>query len=256
MAQGKAWTVGLLLAAALATGGAAADRETLRYQITVDGMRVGAVDVSAEAGADQVWAQVGWEMAGPMGLGGKSKGRLEGKGRVSDGRVVPADFASSSKKKDRQREVKIDYAADGSIQDLALSKNGRPRHSEVPEDQRKGTVDTLTALWRLRHWVAEKPGPDGSPLRLQVFDGQERYDLVARATGTEDARQGGRQVEAERIELTLVPKAGLDDGVVFGSRVDPDKPWAELLVTRGDDPILLKATGQGGRRWAISLDGE
>ena len=252
----KAWTTGLLLAAALATGGAAADREKLRYQITVDGMNVGTVEVSAEAGADEVWAQVGWEMAGPLGLGGKSKGRLEGKGRVSDGQVVPADFASRSKKKDREREVKIDYAADGSIQDLALSKNGKPRHSEVPEEQRKDTVDTLTALWRLRRWAAEKPGPDDRPLELQVFDGQERYDLVARATGTESAREGGRQAEAERIELTLVPKAGLDDDEVFGSRVDPDKPWAELLVTRDDDPVLLKATGQGRRSWTISLDRE
>jgi hypothetical protein len=256
MVQGKAWTAGLLLAAALATGGAAADREKLRYQIEVDGMRVGTVEVSAESGADQVWAQVGWEMAGPLGLGGKSKGRLEGKGRVSDGQVVPTDFASRSKKNEREREVRIDYAADGSIEDLELNKNGKRRHSEVPEDQRKDTVDTLTALWRLRRWAAEKPEPDDRPLELQVFDGQERYDLVARATGTESARLGGHQVEAERIELTLVPKAGLDDGEVFGSRVDPDKPWAELLVTPGDDPVLLKATGQGRRSWTIGLDRE
>ena len=227
MAQGKAWTVGLLLAAALATGGVAAARETLRYQITVDGMRVGAVDVSAEAGADQVWAQVGWEMAGPMGLGGKSKGRLEGKGRFSDGQAVPDHFASSSKKKDRQREVKIDYAADGSIQ----GPRAQQERQAAPQRGTGGPAEGHGLETRSRHsggcarpWVAEKPEPDGSPLRLQVFDGQERYDLVARATGTESARQGGRQVEAERIELTLVPKAGLDDAVRSAAASIPTSP--------------------------------
>jgi hypothetical protein len=150
--------------------------------------------------------------------------------------------------------VRIDYGDGGSIQDLDLTRNGKRRRSEVPEAMRQGTVDTLTALWRLRRWAAGGPKPDDRPLELPVFDGQERYDLVARALGEEDARQGGRQVAAERIELRLVPKAGFDNDEVFGSRVDPDKPWAELLVSREADPVLLEATGQGRRGWTISLD--
>ena len=87
-----------------------------------------------------------------------------------------------------------------------------------------------------------------------MFDGRTRYDLKARRLGEERARRDGREVAAQRIELTPVPKAGFDDNEVFGSRVDPDQPWAELLVTRDGDPIPLRITAHGRPGWRIVLD--
>ena len=65
----------------------------------------------------------------------------------------------------------------------------------------------------------------------------------------------GQEIEAERIELRLVPRAGFDeDARVFGSPIDPDKPWAELLVSLGEEPIPLRATGLGRMPWQITLE--
>jgi hypothetical protein len=170
--------------------------------------------------------------------------------------VVPASFASLFEKPDRRREVSIRYAADGHIRDLELTRDGRARESEVPESLRDGTVDTITAFWRLRDWLdADEGGREEG--RVAVFDGRRRYDLLARRLGGETAELDGREVRAERVELTLVPRSGFeDDDKVFGNRLDPDEPWAELLVAVGGEGVPISLAGSGRMKWRITLDGQ
>ncbi|HEY0134325.1 MAG TPA: DUF3108 domain-containing protein, partial [Nannocystis sp.] len=213
-----------------APGGAR--RQSLRYQIEVAGVLVGGVDFTAEAGDEAVDARVRWRVDGLLGLLDREKGRMEARGRVDgDGRVVPASFASLFEKPDRKREVSIRYGRDGDIRELELTRDGRSRESEVPERLRDATVDTITAFWRLREWLDASGGRD------------------------EDG-DGGAE---ERVELTLVPRSGFDDGdKVFGSRLDPDEPWAELLVAVGerDGAVPISLAGRGRMKWRITLDGE
>lgn len=246
----------LLLPSTLGSFGTeAAERQKLRYQIEVGGVQVGTVELAAEAGRDTTKARVGWELGGLLGLIDREEGRLEARGRVgAGGSVLPAEFTGRFQESDREREVEIRYAPDGSIERLRLTRDGRRRNSDVPEALREDTVDTLTAFWRLRRWAAADGGNDEEPLELAVFDGRRRYDLHARRLGETRAELGGRKVPAERIELRLVPRAGFDDdGRVLGRKVDPDEPWAELVVTKGDDPIPLRATGTGRLPWEITL---
>jgi hypothetical protein len=215
------------------------------------------VDVAAESGREEVEASVRWRVDGLLGLLDREKGRLEAQGRVGgDGRVVPASFASLFEKPDRRREVSIRYAADGHIRDLELTRDGRARESEVPESLRDGTVDTITAFWRLRDWLdADEGGREEG--RVAVFDGRRRYDLLARRLGGETAELDGREVRAERVELTLVPRSGFDEGdKVFGNRLDPDEPWAELLVAVGGEGVPISLAGSGRMKWRITLDGQ
>jgi hypothetical protein len=250
---------GLLLLSIMAAGPApasAAGRQELRYQIEVAGVQVGEIEVAAQQGARTARARVGWAMDGLFGMLERGEGTLEGRGRVGDGGLVaPALFQGRSEKPDREREVVIRYGEDGAISSLRLTNNGERRKSGVPEDLRQDTVDTLTAFWRLRRWaVAETDGHGEEPLVVSVFDGRRRYDLHARRLGRERAERDGREVEAVRIELRLVPRAGFDeDGRVFGSTVDPDRPWAEVLVSAGEDPVPLVATGTGRLAWRIVL---
>ncbi len=220
------------------------------------------MDVAAESGREEVEASVRWRVDGLLGLLDREKGRLEAQGRVGgDGGVLPASFASLFEKPDRRREVSIRYAADGHIRDLELTRDGRARESEVPESLRDGTVDTITAFWRLRDWLGADDGRrdrgEDEEERVAVFDGRRRYDLLARRLGGETAELDGREVRAERVELTLVPRAGFeDDDKVFGNRLDPDEPWAELLVAAGEERVPLSLTGRGRMKWRIVLDGE
>lgn len=247
-----------LLAAAPARGPAVAAEQpgALRYQIEVAGVQVGDVDVRAEAGEDAAQARVRWRIDGLLGLMDRERGRLEGRGRVEAGRVEPESFEAAYEKSDRRREAAITYGPDGSIRELELRRDGRRRGSEVPEDLRAGTVDTITALWRLRDWLAAGGEEAAS---LPVFDGRRRYDLQARRLGRQEAELHGRDVQAWRVELTLVPISGFeDDEKLFGNRIDPDRPWAELLVVdgggRGDEPVPLSLVGQGRLKWRIVLD--
>jgi Protein of unknown function (DUF3108) len=251
---------GLLLAvvgvARPAGAGAAEEPHRLRYQIEVAGVQVGEIEVDARRGERTARARVGWEMDGLFGLLERGEGTLEGRGRVvgDGGDVAPALFQGRFEKPDREREVVIRYGEDGAISSLRLTNNGERRKSGVPEDLRRDTVDTLTAFWRLRRWAVEAGG-DAGPLVVPVFDGRRRYDLHARRLGRTTAERDGRSVDAVRMELRLVPRAGFDeDGRVFGSRVDPEKPWAEVVVSAGDDPVPLEATGTGRLAWRIVLD--
>lgn len=230
-------------------------RRGLRYQIEVAGVQVGRVEVAAAAGREAADARVRFRIDGLLGLMDRERGELEARGRVDrDGRVVPAAFTSLFEKSDRRREVSIRYGRDGEVSELELRRDGRPRGTDVPEDLREGTVDTLTAFWRLREWL----GDDRDEGRVAVFDGRRRYDLLATRLGREAAELDGREVRAERVELTLVPRAGFDeDEKVFGNRIDPDEPWAELLVATDDgDGVPLSLTGRGRMKWRIVLDGE
>lgn len=251
----------LLLAAAppaLAEDGERGRRD-LRYQIEVAGVQVGRVDVAADAGPETAEARVRWRIDGLLGLLDREEGSLEAEGRVDDGgRVVPAVFRSLFEKPDRKREVSIRYGRGGDIRNLELRRDGRSRDSEVPEDLREDTVDTVTAFWRLREWLAGDDRRGGDEERVAVFDGRRRYDLLARRLGRTTAELDGREVRAERVELTLVPHAGFDDDEkLFGNRIDPDAPWAELLVTDGEgDAVPLSLAGLGRMKWRIVLDGE
>jgi hypothetical protein len=251
----------LLLAAVAGARPAPAEQEPrgLRYQIEVAGVQVGEIEVDARRGERTARARVGWEMDGLFGLLERGEGTLEGRGRVvgGDGEVAPALFQGRFEKPDREREVVIRYGEDGAISSLRLTNNGERRRSGVPEDLRRDTVDTLTAFWRLRRWAVEGRDGEEGPLVVPVFDGRRRYDLHARRLGRATAERRGREVEAVRIELRLVPRAGFDeDGRLFGSRVDPDEPWAEVLVSAGEDPVPLEATGAGRLAWRIVLEEE
>ncbi len=242
----------LLSTMPLALSAMAAESQTLRYQIEVGGVQVGRIKVAAEDGAETVHARVGWAMEGFLGMLEQGQGKLEGQGRVTPDSVLPAAFKGKFEKSDRKREVRIRYGEDGAIEDVKLKSNGRTRESEVPDELRQDTVDTLTAFWRLRRWLAQEPLAETS---IQVFDGRRRYDLHARPLGREQVEHDGQEIEAERIELRLVPRAGFDeDARVFGSPIDPDKPWAELLVSLGEEPIPLRATGLGRMPWQITLE--
>lgn len=247
---------------AVPSAAAAAERERqrLRYQIEVAGVEVGRIEVEAERNAEAAEARLEWDMDGLLGLIPREEGTLEGRSRI-DGRggVAPASFASRSEKRKREYVVEIRYAPDGGIADLRLARNGRERRTEVPRALREDTVDTLTAFWRLRRWLAaRRPGTSSGGngnAEIAVFDGRRRYDLLARTLGRERVEVDGREVEAERIEMRLIPRAGFDDdGEVFGSRIDPDEPWAEALVSVGEDPIPLVLTGQGRLPWRIELE--
>jgi hypothetical protein len=256
LSAGRSAIAVLLLMLLTALTAAAGEPQRLRYQIEVAAVQVGTIEVEAERNARMVETRVEWDMGGGLLglLGSREEGRLEGRSWLRPGdasAVAPASFAGRTEKEDRRREVRIRYAEDGSIDEFRMTRNGRKRKSDVPERLRDDTVDTLTAFWRIRHWLA---GGD-RPAEVAVFDGRRRYDLLARRLGREEVEINEHVVKAERIELRLVPRAGFDeDSEVFGSRVSPDEPWADVLVSLDDDPIPLVAIGKGGLSWRIELD--
>lgn len=222
---------------------AASGDERLRYGIEIGGVEAGRVGVEAkEAGAMRELA-VDWRIDGMLGLLGRSGGSMEGQSRSEKDGALPVRFESRSKKSEREREAVLVYDAAGEIDELDLTRNGKARRSEVPKDLRQGTVDTLTAFWQLRDWLAGRPEAGGEGKAIAVFDGRLRYDLVPRFLG----RDGDKQ----RFALRLVPRSGFDDNEVFGSEIDPDQPWAEVSV--GPELVPVEIKGQGRLPWRILL---
>lgn len=148
--------------------------------------------------------------------------------RDGEGRAAPVRFEAQHSKRDRERLIRIRYDAGGAIAALELSSQGRRRNSEVPPELRADTVDPLTALERLRSWLAAAAVGRAEPsITVPVFDGRKRLDLEARYLGpaTFEDRPGETALE---LSVRLIGRHGFD----------PDDELIEL--PQGERPAPLR----------------
>lgn len=158
----------------------------------------------------------------------------------------PRQFAGEYSKRDRDRETSLRWDEKGRIVEAVEARNGRKKPSEVPEAERKGAIDPLTAVLRLRDWLAAG-AVVGAELRLPVTDGRKRVDMVAvrRPDVTGDAGT------THSLEVRLLPVFGFEpgDGLVswpseprvYEVLVSGDGRWAPLAV-RENGVLLVEIT--------------
>ena len=102
----------------------------------------------------------------------------------------PRDLRTSYHKPDRDRLITLRWGMQGDVVEATEIRNGREQPSEMPAAERVGIIDPLTAVLRLRDWLAAG-ARIGAELRLAVTDGRKRVELVATrnpdVTGTDEA---------------------------------------------------------------------
>ena len=171
---------------------------------------------------------------------------------------MPVSYDSTYETKKSGRKVLIRYdPEDGSITGLETWKRGKPRKSKVPEVLRLDTVDPLTGMLQLRHWIRElrEEQPSGNysvdkasvPQVFEIFDGRRRYRLNAELLERLQINFDGEGRPALRFKVRMEPLAGFSSKDMLANWASEDgKRWIELVITDEDNPLPVSITTKGG----------
>lgn len=191
--------------------------------------------------------------------GYKSRAKARTRPAVNGTAPMPVSFDSTYETKKNERQVLIRYDPEnGDITGLENYKRGEPRKSKVPEELRLDTVDPLTAVLQLRHWVREiRASEDVVPVSVEaggamsrtfeVFDGRRRYRLAAEFLGRREIKIDGPNLPGLRFKVRMEPLAGFSSKDMLASWSSEDgQRWIELIVTDDENPLPYSMVTKGG----------
>lgn len=198
----------LLALGLLAAPAVAADRISARLEVYgLMGLHVLTLHTQLEEVADRYAITADYATTGVAGLVVDQSTRSQARGRVTPVSAQPDSFRSDTRRNGDERHNRIDYRPDGTID--ASSTPAPP--DPIAPDAARGTVDNLTAYFRLERQLAAKRS---CALTVPVFDGRHRYDLVFEDGGQEMlSAEGGQKWEGAAIACRMTRHIrGVPDG--------------------------------------------
>lgn len=179
---------------------------------------------------------------GLLTLFNRSLTRMAARSRTVGRQAAPHRFESQQQKTDRYREVVVRWTPGGEIVEASEIKNGKKRPSEVPSTEQVDTVDPLTALLRLRAWIADPATPRNALTRERVFDGRRRFDIEVHRL-PDGVDEHGTAVH--RVEARILPVFGLDENDTYASWPDRPARWFEVLIAADGSyaPLAVRENG-------------
>jgi hypothetical protein len=214
--------------------------------MTYAGLPVASASLSIEPDRDAARSELVIREEGVAAVFGRSVTRMQAVSRIG-GAPTPRQFEARYEKPDRTREAVVHWDGRGRVVHAVEVKGGRERPSEVPAAQQDGTVDPLTALLKLRDWLAAADTDVGETTSVAVFDGRKRFDF--------EVRRMEDQVTAERrlprLQARIVPIFGFDQDDTFVSWPDQPPRWFDVVVS-GDGRYAPLTIGEQGRPMIIA----
>ncbi|MDH3661214.1 MAG: DUF3108 domain-containing protein [Alphaproteobacteria bacterium] len=240
-----------------------AKAETLRPMdlhlvMSMGGLTAGSLMLSIDPKDDRIESVLKMKSQGLFKFvtGYKSRAEAKSTPEINGKGPMPVSYDTTYETKNTERKVSIRYdAGDGQITDLKTWKRGKPRKSKVPEELRLETIDPLTAVLQLRHWIREmreaetgKIGENVSDSRaFEIFDGRRRYRLSAELLSRRRVTFDGEKTPALRFKVLMEPLAGFSKKDMLANWASEDgKRWIEMVVTDDDDPLPISLTTKGG----------
>jgi hypothetical protein len=218
----------------------------LRYTMTYAGLHVAELALTMQPAAGRTQSELAVRGEGLIGLFSRSFTRMTA---ISTAGTLPQPrhLQASYHKRDRDREVTMRWDARGDVVEAVEVRNGRKRPSEVPQADRVGTLDPLTAVLRLRDWLAAPRTTTGAELRLAVTDGRKRVDMLARRNADVTDADGSR---LHSLTVQLLPVFGFEegDGLVswpgqparlYEVLVSSDGAYAPVAVRENGSPLIV-----------------
>lgn len=227
--------LGILLAVLpVGAGAARGDQIAAVYSVSWAGLPAGRIRLELSDGNGSYRDEIEIRTEGLPHLVTRFRGTALTEGRLAAGRPPePSDYdARYDLRKRRNSRISMRFVARG---DTIVAERGAHDTSRKPplaEGFRRGAVDPMTALERIRAVLRAGPhGRDGA-FTIPVYDGARRFDVVGHILPKTSAAASTR-----RIELTLRPIAGFkgessEDG-------DPDDAPRPVMLTLTDDLRLL-----------------
>jgi hypothetical protein len=229
----------LALAALLAQPASAAGMRSLHYDVSIHGIPLLALDfLIAETDTD-------YTISGFIRTVGVAEWladfamRSESRGVIAADRLHPSVHESASRWRHGERGTHLDFAADGSVA-AVVSGTPEPGISPPTPEQSSGTLDPLTATLAINHAIARAGSCD---LRVPIFDGRRRYDLIFTDEGLQGATEhaeGGLR----RCGINVVKIAGFDGREA--TRAEHGEAW---VASQGEGQPALPVRIEFDSKW-------
>ena len=156
----------------MAPPAAAADRISMRVEVYGPlGIHVLTLRTFVDEAGDRYAINLHYWTTGIAGLVVDQTTQASASGLLTPASAEPVSFRSDTRRNGVERHDHVDFHPDGSV-----DGSSTPAASgAVPPAAARGTVDNLTAYFRLERQIAAK---GTCALTVPVFDGRYRYDLV------------------------------------------------------------------------------
>lgn len=222
----------------------------LHLVMSMGGVTAGSLMLAIDPGPDEIGSSLRMKSQGLFKLltGYNSQAKAESTPGIDGGVPMPQSYDSTYETKKTERKILIRYDQSGrQIADLRTWKRGKPQKSKVPEDLWLETVDPLTAVLQLRHWIREGAELDGGVRALEIFDGRRRYRLTVDVLDRMSIELAGENRKALRFKVVMQPMAGFSKKDMLANWASEDgRNWIELIVTDDDNPLPVSMTTKGG----------
>ena len=177
-----------LLALGLLAGPAAAaagPKLALDYRVYFGGIHVLSYQARVSLGEAAYSAEVEARTAGFIERFFPFTLEAEAAGLSAGADLSPRRFWVANNWRENQRRVEIDYPADGTPVALVVPSAEEDDRDPVPDDQRRGTLDPISAVLSIVAALARTGNCDA---QVPVFDGRRRYDVITEHLGEVDLK--------------------------------------------------------------------
>jgi hypothetical protein len=163
--------------ALMAVPAAAADRISMRVEVYGPlGLHVLTLNTYVDEIGDRYAINMHYNTTGVAGLIIDQTTRANASGRLLPASAQPEAFHSETRRNGVERLDRVSYHPDGTVEGSSTV----PASDAVTPAAARGTVDNLTAYFRLERQLAAK---GTCALTVPVFDGRYRYDLLFQDAG-------------------------------------------------------------------------
>jgi hypothetical protein len=178
------------------------------YGIYLAGLPIGEADVASTIEGDRYKLDVNAKLTGLVGLFVNGRGAATSSGSVSNGRVVPASFAVTSRNSSESRTVRMGLSS-GNVAAVDISPPIDAKEDRVPvaDAHRRGIVDPVSAL--IMPMNAREPlDPAQCGRTIPIFDGASRFNVVLSYQGRKSVEKPGFKGDVLVCNARWVPISG------------------------------------------------
>jgi hypothetical protein len=222
-----------LLALAL-PGAASADGFKARYSVKLIGLSLGSATLQGSVEPDAYQIDATAKLSGVAALVSSSRGAASASGLMTQGRVAPNAYATTSANATMTRTVRMAMTA-GNVKaaEIAPPFDDLPGRVPVTEAHKQKILDPLSALV-MTVPLGDVIGPSSCARSLPVYDGWARFNIVLSYVGLRQVRVKGYDGPVAVCAARYV--------AVAGHR--PDRPATKFMEDNKEMEVWLAPVGK------------
>jgi len=224
----------LLVAGAVAFGagdGHAQGKLDARYSATLAGVPIGKGAWVIDIADDQYTAAASGMTTGILSVFASGQGSSASRGRVRNGSLLPASYASNLSTDHKTEELRISLV-NGTVKEVGIEPTPPPQPERIPvtDAHRRGVLDPMTGVLVRVNGNADPLSAEACNRTVPVFDGRMRFDLKLSFKRMAEVRaEKGYQGPVVVCAVMFAPISGFI----------PDRPAIKYLVKLRDVEVWL-----------------